>query len=230
MAYLRALRLVNFRNYSDESFILSPGLNVIVGDNARGKTNLIEAVSFATTGSTPRTAKENEAVRWGENFCRAEARIALEDGERKVAIGYAPGQKKRLTIDGAPNAIAGEVRRRWRRYPGGQLLPGRYPDRQRRPRRPPRVSGRPAFFPPAFLRPGRRRLRQSRPTPQPAPPPYPGRLLLREDPRNLGPEGRGTGRKGPGRPLGGGGTPRRTIQRFSKGSVWLREGRATLFL
>ncbi len=100
-AYLRALRLVNFRNYPDETFILSPGLNVIVGDNARGKTNLIEAVSFAATGSTPRTAKENEVVRWGEGFCRAEARIAREDGERKVAIGYAPGQKKRLTVDGA---------------------------------------------------------------------------------------------------------------------------------
>lgn len=101
-AYLRALRLVNFRNYADETVLLSPGLNVIVGDNARGKTNLIEAISFAATGSTPRTAKENEVVRWGEDFCRAEARVALEDGERAVAIGYAPGQKKRLTVDGAP--------------------------------------------------------------------------------------------------------------------------------
>ena len=101
-AYLRALRLVNFRNYSDETFMLSPGLNVVVGGNARGKTNLIEAASFAATGSTPRTAKENEVIHWGEDFCRAEARIAREDGERKVAIGYAPGQKKRLTVDGAP--------------------------------------------------------------------------------------------------------------------------------
>ena len=102
-AYLRALRLVNFRNYADETFMLSPGLNIIVGDNARGKTNLIEAVSFAATGSTPRTARENEVVRWDQDFSRVEARVALEDGERKVAIGYAPGQKKRLTVDGAPS-------------------------------------------------------------------------------------------------------------------------------
>lgn len=100
-AYLRALRLVNFRNYADETILLSPGLNVIVGDNAQGKTNLIEAVSFAATGSTSRTAKENEVVRWGQDFCRAEARVSLGDGERAVAIGYAPGQKKRLTVDGA---------------------------------------------------------------------------------------------------------------------------------
>ena len=68
-AYLRALRLVNFRNYADETVLLSPGLNVIVGENARGKTNLLEAISFAATGSTPRTAKENEVVRWDEDFC-----------------------------------------------------------------------------------------------------------------------------------------------------------------
>ncbi|MGF1471676.1 MAG: DNA replication/repair protein RecF [Rubrobacteraceae bacterium] len=102
-AYLRALRLVNFRNYVDETVLLSPGLNIVVGGNARGKTNLIEAISFAATGSTPRTSRESEAVRWGEDFCRAEARVALDDGERKVAIGYAPGQKKRLTVDGAPS-------------------------------------------------------------------------------------------------------------------------------
>ncbi len=102
MAYLRALRLVNFRNYADETVLFSPGLNVVVGENARGKTNLLEAISFAVTGSTPRTPKENEVVRWNLDFTRVEARIAGEDGERRVAVGYAPGQKKRLTVDGAP--------------------------------------------------------------------------------------------------------------------------------
>ncbi len=101
-AHLRALRLVNFRNYADETLTFSPGLNVIVGDNAQGKTNLIEAVSFAITGSSPRTSNDSEMVRWDQDFTRAEARIALEEDERKVAVGYAPGQKKRLSVDGAP--------------------------------------------------------------------------------------------------------------------------------
>lgn len=105
-AYLRALRLVNFRNYADATALLSPGLNIIVGDNAQGKTNLLEAISFTVTGSTPRTPKENEVVRWGEDFARTEARISLDGStdERAVAIGYAPGQKKRITVDGAPAA------------------------------------------------------------------------------------------------------------------------------
>jgi DNA replication and repair protein RecF len=103
-AYLRALRLVNFRNYVDATALLAPGLNVVVGDNAQGKTNLLEAVAFNVTGSSPRTPKENEVVRWGADFARTEARIALDGspGERGVAIGYAPGQKKRITVDGVP--------------------------------------------------------------------------------------------------------------------------------
>ena len=101
--YLRALRLVNFRNYADDTVVLSPGLNVVVGDNAQGKTNLLEAISFTVTGSSPRTPKENEVVRWGEDFVRTEARVALDGGagERRVAVGYAPGQRKRLSVDGA---------------------------------------------------------------------------------------------------------------------------------
>jgi DNA replication and repair protein RecF len=105
-SYLRALRLVNFRNYADATVLLAPGLNIVVGDNAQGKTNLLEAISFAITGSTPRTPNDPEVVRWGEDFARTEMRVSLNGGsageERKVAVGYAPGQKKRLTVDSAP--------------------------------------------------------------------------------------------------------------------------------
>jgi DNA replication and repair protein RecF len=69
-AYLRAIRLVNFRNYVDATALLAPGLNVVVGDNAQGKTNLLEAIAFNVTGSSPRTPKENEVVRWGSDFTR----------------------------------------------------------------------------------------------------------------------------------------------------------------
>lgn len=101
-AYLRAIRLINFRSYADETVVLAPGLNVVAGDNAQGKTNLLEAMSFAITGSTPRTPRENEVVRWGEGFSRTEARISSGEGEREAAVGYAPGQKKRISVDGAP--------------------------------------------------------------------------------------------------------------------------------
>ena len=105
-SYVRAVRLVNFRNYSDATALFSPGLNIVVGDNAQGKTNLLEAISFATIGSSPRTPNDSEVVRWGADFARTEMRVSLDaydpSEERKVAVGYAPAQKKRLMVDGAP--------------------------------------------------------------------------------------------------------------------------------
>ncbi len=105
-SYVRAVRLINFRNYADATALFSPGMNIVVGDNAQGKTNLLEAISFATAGSSPRTPNDSEVVGWGADFARTEMRVSLggDDSreERKVAVGYAPGQKKRLTVDGAP--------------------------------------------------------------------------------------------------------------------------------
>ena len=108
-SYVRAARLVNFRNYADATALFSPGLNIVVGDNAQGKTNLLEAISFATIGSSPRTPNDSEVVRWRADFTRVEMRVSLDAAvaddpseERKVAVGYAPGQKKRLMVDGAP--------------------------------------------------------------------------------------------------------------------------------
>lgn len=102
--HVRALRMVNFRGYADATALFAPGLNIAVGENAQGKTNLLEAISFALTGSSPRTSTDAEVVRWNEDFTRVEGRVALDsddDGERSVAVGYAPGQKKRLAVDGA---------------------------------------------------------------------------------------------------------------------------------
>ena len=102
-SYLRALRLINFRNYADAAVLLAPGLNIVVGDNAQGKTNLLEAISFTVTGSSPRTSNDSEVVRWGQGFTRTEMRVSLDGNggeERRVAVGYAPGQRKRLTVDG----------------------------------------------------------------------------------------------------------------------------------
>jgi len=101
-AHIRAIRLVNFRNYAGATALLSPGLNVLVGENAQGKTNLLEALAFVVSGSSPRTPNDSEVVRWGEGFVRVEARVVDGGHERRLAVGYAPGSRKRLTVDGAP--------------------------------------------------------------------------------------------------------------------------------
>jgi DNA replication and repair protein RecF len=96
------LSLRNFRSYEAEEVRLGAGLTVITGANGAGKTNLLEALYFACTGRSCRTANEREVVRFGAAAARLEL-DAERDGEaHRITVGFAPGEAKRLAVDGAP--------------------------------------------------------------------------------------------------------------------------------
>lgn len=63
---LNGLKLHNFRNYGDESFTFDPAVNLILGENAQGKTNLLEAIAALSTTRLFRTGQKKEGVRLGE--------------------------------------------------------------------------------------------------------------------------------------------------------------------
>ena len=52
--YIESLELKNFRNYEDLSIVLDPGTNILYGDNAQGKTNVLEAVYLCGTTKSHR--------------------------------------------------------------------------------------------------------------------------------------------------------------------------------
>ena len=80
---------------------LGPGLTVVTGPNGAGKTNLLEALYFACTGRSCRTANEREVVRFGAGVTRLEL-DAERDGEaHRITVGFEPGEAKRLQVDGA---------------------------------------------------------------------------------------------------------------------------------
>ena len=72
------LTLRDFRSHEAADVRLGPGLTVIAGRNGAGKTNLLEALYFACTGRSCRTANERECVRFGAKLTRLELRC--EDG------------------------------------------------------------------------------------------------------------------------------------------------------
>ena len=81
---LRRIALDGFRNYTDFTADFSPGVNVIWGENAQGKTNLLEAIWLLTGGKSFRGGKDAELVRRGETFAVLEAvtqRTRQEDQE-----------------------------------------------------------------------------------------------------------------------------------------------------
>jgi DNA replication and repair protein RecF len=96
------LQVRNFRSYEAAEVRLGSGLTVATGDNGAGKTNLLEALYFACTGRSCRTANERECVRFGESVLRLELEAEHDGDHHEVTVGYQPGEPKRLHVDGAP--------------------------------------------------------------------------------------------------------------------------------
>ena len=95
------LTVRDFRTYAAADVQLGPGLTVVTGRNGAGKTNLLEAVYFACTGRSCRTANERECVRFGATLTRLELRCEDAGQQHELSVGFQPGEPKRLRVDGA---------------------------------------------------------------------------------------------------------------------------------
>ena len=120
--YLRQLALTNFRNYVRLGLNFGPGVTVIVGENAQGKSNLLEAVHVLATTRSLRAATERELVHWrtfdeGAPFARLEGRVGREGAELHVELlirseaaegsnGSGPTFSKNIRVDGLPMKAA----------------------------------------------------------------------------------------------------------------------------
>lgn len=85
---IQRLRLQHFRSYSDASFDLGPGVNIVVGPNASGKTNLLEALLVLARGSSYR-AVDSELVEFNQEWSRLDA---FGDEQRTIKIVKAGGR------------------------------------------------------------------------------------------------------------------------------------------
>ncbi|HVI60602.1 MAG TPA: DNA replication and repair protein RecF [Candidatus Saccharimonadales bacterium] len=92
------LRLQNFRSYRDASFELGPGVNIVVGPNASGKTNLLEALLVLARGGSYR-AKDSELVSFGRPWARLDAHLA-RGGQRTVKLTPSGAPAKTYELDG----------------------------------------------------------------------------------------------------------------------------------
>ena len=94
------LRLRDFRSYAAAELALGPGLTVVHGRNGAGKTNLLEGLYFGLTGRSCRTTNEREVVAFGGSAARVEVEVEGSDGVHELAVGFQPGEPKRLSADG----------------------------------------------------------------------------------------------------------------------------------
>lgn len=92
------IKLENFRNYTNQEISFNKGINVIYGDNAQGKTNILEAIFLCSMGKSFRTNKDKELIKLSEDF--AKINIEYEKSDRKGKIEYIISNKKIISING----------------------------------------------------------------------------------------------------------------------------------
>lgn len=103
---LLGLELTNFRSYERAAFELNPSVTLVVGPNASGKTNLLEAV-YVLASTRSFRAKDRDLVRHGEDFFRVVARG--EEAELALGFRHSPITEKRVTHDGAKKTLVAHV-------------------------------------------------------------------------------------------------------------------------
>ena len=102
--FLSFLVLRDFRNYEYLELPLDKGVSLFFGQNAAGKTNLLEACYYISTLSSPRAERDADLARWGKDSFSLAARVEKDGGAdlMKVETELLPSPRRRLTLNDSP--------------------------------------------------------------------------------------------------------------------------------
>lgn len=96
---IKNLSLTNFRNYTNISVSFSPNLNIIIGKNAQGKTNLLESIFLCAIGRSPRTTKDKDLIKWDCSYSKISLDLAKKIGHKEIDMYLFSNQNKAIKID-----------------------------------------------------------------------------------------------------------------------------------
>jgi len=98
--YIQKVKLENFRNYENQEIEFDKNVNIIYGDNAQGKTNILESIFICSLGKSFRTNKEKELINKEKDYTKIEMTSSKED--RDIKINFEINEKKKFSINGIP--------------------------------------------------------------------------------------------------------------------------------
>jgi DNA replication and repair protein RecF len=106
---VKSLELKNYRNYSDLSMQFHNGTNILYGENAQGKTNILEAIYLCGTTKSHRGSKDREIIKFDEE--EAHIRIMIEKNQipHRIDLHLKKNKAKGVAIDGIPIKKQGEL-------------------------------------------------------------------------------------------------------------------------
>lgn len=97
--YIKYIELKNYRNYKNLFLEFGNCTNILVGDNAQGKTNILESIYFCSLGKSHRTNKDKEVINWEEKEAFISAYVAKTRIDKKINIKVFKEGKKGATIN-----------------------------------------------------------------------------------------------------------------------------------
>ncbi len=96
---INSVKLNNFRNYAAGEINFLPGVNFIVGQNAQGKTNLLESIYLVSVGKSPKNSKDKQIIKFGEERARVEIVFNTLAGRKNISIILDKQNKKFIKIN-----------------------------------------------------------------------------------------------------------------------------------
>lgn len=106
---VNTVELKNYRNYTNQKVSFQNGINVILGKNAQGKTNLLESIYLCTIGKSPRTNKDKDLILWGKEQSKISLAVSKKSGNKKIDIYLSTHQNKSIQINGIPITRMGQL-------------------------------------------------------------------------------------------------------------------------
>ena len=106
---IESIELVNFRNYDKLIVSLDQGTNLFYGDNAQGKTNILESVYLCGTTKSHRGSKDKEMIRFGKEEAHIRMKILKNEIPYRIDMHLKKNKAKGIAINGVPIHKASEL-------------------------------------------------------------------------------------------------------------------------
>lgn len=97
--FIKRLQMLNYRNYNVLDISLGPHVNVFMGDNAQGKTNILEGIYYCAFARSHRTSKDRELINWNSDNVLLSVTVGRERLDKRIDISILKDGKKAIQIN-----------------------------------------------------------------------------------------------------------------------------------